>query len=101
VIIECCLLSEDEKRRMCRIVSNSGAEYIKTSTGFSTGGATREDVRLLRSACDPAVKIKAAGGIKTLEDAEDFIALGADRLGTSRIVSLAMAAEREPDAETY
>lgn len=101
VIIECCLLSEDEKRRMCRIVSDSGAEYIKTSTGFSTGGATREDVRLLRSACDPSVKVKAAGGIKNIADAEDFIALGAERLGTSRIVKLVMASEQEPDGETY
>ncbi len=95
VIIECCLLEEEEKRRLCRIVSDSGAEYIKTSTGFSTGGATREDVRLLRSCCDPSVKIKAAGGIKTIADAEDFISLGADRLGTSRIVRLAMEMARE------
>jgi len=101
VIIECCLLSDDEKRRMCRIVSDSGAEYIKTSTGFSTGGATREDVKLLRGACDPSVKVKASGGIKTLEDAEAFISLGADRLGTSRIVKLAMAAEQESGEETY
>lgn len=101
VIIECCLLSEDEKRRLCRIVSDSGAEYIKTSTGFSTGGATRADVELLRSCCAPNVKIKAAGGIKTLADAEDFIRLGADRLGTSRIVGLAMAQEQEAEAGDY
>jgi deoxyribose-phosphate aldolase len=101
VIIECCLLSESEKRRLCRIVSDSGAEYIKTSTGFSTGGATREDVRLLRSCCDPGVKVKAAGGIKTLADAEDFISLGADRLGTSRIVKLAMEMEPETGAGDY
>lgn len=101
VIIECCLLNESEKRRLCRIVSDSGSEYIKTSTGFSTGGATREDVKLLRSCCDPGVKVKAAGGIKTVADAEDFINLGADRLGTSRIVKLAMEMERENGAEDY
>ena len=93
VIIETCLLTEDEKVRLCRIVSDSGAEYIKTSTGFSTGGATREDVKLMRENCDAGVKVKAAGGIKSLVDAEDMIALGADRLGTSRIVKLAMAQE--------
>ena len=96
VIIECCLLTEDEKRMLCRIVSDSGADYIKTSTGFSTGGATREDVKLLRGCCAEHVKVKAAGGIKTLADAEDFINLGADRLGTSRIVKLAMELENEP-----
>ena len=93
VIIECCLLTDDEKRMLCRIVSDSGADFIKTSTGFSTGGATREDVALLRACCDSGIKVKAAGGIKTLEDAEDFIRLGADRLGTSRIVKLAMELE--------
>ena len=93
VIIETCLLTEAEKVRLCRIVSESGAEYIKTSTGFSTGGATREDVKLMRENCDPAVKVKAAGGIKSLTDAEDMIALGADRLGTSRIVKLAIEME--------
>ena len=93
VIIETCLLTDEEKVRLCRIVSESGAEYIKTSTGFSTGGATREDVKLMRENCDADVKVKAAGGIKTLEDAEDMIALGADRLGTSRIVKLAIAQE--------
>lgn len=86
VIIECCLLTEAEKIQMCRIVSESGADYIKTSTGFSTGGATREDVALLRRYVAPHVKVKAAGGIADLKDAEDFIALGADRLGTSRVV---------------
>jgi deoxyribose-phosphate aldolase len=91
VIIETCLLTEDEKIKMCEIVSKSGADFIKTSTGFSTGGATREDVALLRKHCAPSVKVKAAGGIATLEDAEDFINLGADRLGTSRIVKLAIA----------
>ena len=99
VIIECCLLTEEEKRRMCRIVSDSGADFIKTSTGFSTGGATREDVELLRRCCDANVKVKAAGGIKTLQDAEDFVSLGADRLGTSRIVKLAM--QQESPEGTY
>lgn len=97
VIIETCLLTEEEKRMMCRIVSDSGADYIKTSTGFSTGGATREDVKLLRECCGPHVKVKASGGIKTLEDAQDMIALGAERLGTSRIVKLAAAMEAAPD----
>lgn len=103
VIIECCLLTETEKRELCRIVSESGADYIKTSTGFSTGGATREDVALLRRCCAPHVKVKAAGGIKTLQDAEDFIGLGADRLGTSRIVRLAidMKKDQPEEPETY
>lgn len=91
VIIECCLLTEEEKRMLCRIVSDSGADYIKTSTGFSTGGATADDVRLLRACCPPHVKVKAAGGIASLADAEEFIRLGADRLGTSRVVKIAMA----------
>ena len=95
VIIECCLLTEEEKLQLCRIVSDSGAEYIKTSTGFSTGGATREDVALMRANCPERVKVKAAGGISTLQDAEDFINLGAERLGTSRIVKLAIAQEQE------
>ncbi|HAX84209.1 MAG TPA: deoxyribose-phosphate aldolase, partial [Ruminococcaceae bacterium] len=90
VIIECCLLTDEEKVKMCRIVSDCGADYIKTSTGFSTGGATREDVKLLRENCPASVKVKAAGGISSIQDAEDFIALGADRLGTSRIVKLAI-----------
>ncbi len=98
VIIECCLLTDDEKRMLCRIVSDSGADFIKTSTGFSTGGATREDVALLRACCDSKIKVKAAGGIKTIEDAEDFINLGADRLGTSRIVKLAMELEKAEGA---
>ncbi len=93
VIIECCLLTEEEKIRLCRIVADCGADYIKTSTGFSRGGATREDVQLLREHSPESVKVKAAGGIASLEDAEDFIALGADRLGTSRIVKLAMEQE--------
>ena len=86
VIIETCLLTEDEKKEMCRVVTQSDADYIKTSTGFSTGGATREDVALLRKYSGPRVKVKAAGGIASLQDAEDFIALGADRLGTSRLI---------------
>ncbi len=88
VIIETCLLTEDEKVKMCEIVSESGAEYIKTSTGFSTGGATREDVALFAENVKPGVKIKAAGGISSIKDAEDFIGLGAERLGTSRIVKI-------------
>ena len=89
VIIETCLLTDDEKVKMCEIVTLSGADYIKTSTGFSTGGATREDVALFAAHVGADVKIKAAGGIASLEDAEAFIALGADRLGTSRIVKIA------------
>ncbi|MCL1828330.1 MAG: deoxyribose-phosphate aldolase [Oscillospiraceae bacterium] len=92
VIIETCLLSDDEKKKMCEIVSESGADFIKTSTGFSTGGATGEDVALLRKYCASHVKIKASGGISTIADAENFIELGADRLGTSRIVKLAAEA---------
>lgn len=105
VIIETCLLTTEEKIQLCAIVSASGADYIKTSTGFSTGGATFEDVELLRRYCDPRVKVKAAGGIGSLADAERFIELGADRLGTSRIVKIAMAEEqaaevlRLPEAE--
>ena len=83
---------------MCRIVSECGADYIKTSTGFSTGGATCDDVRLMRENCPASVKVKAAGGISSLQDAEDFIALGAERLGTSRIVKLAMELENETGA---
>ena len=86
VIIETCLLTDAEKVEMCRVVSDSGAEYIKTSTGFAGGGATREDVSLFKANVAPHVKIKAAGGIADLNDARDFMALGADRLGTSRIV---------------
>lgn len=93
VIIETCLLTDEEKIRLCQIVSDSGADYIKTSTGFSTGGATREDVELLRKHSADHLKVKAAGGIKTLEDAEDMIRLGADRLGTSRIVKIASTME--------
>jgi len=89
VIIECCLLTEDEKIRLCEIVSDCGADFIKTSTGFSKGGATFEDVKLLRENCPDSVKVKAAGGISTIEDAMEFMRLGADRLGTSRIVKIA------------
>ena len=95
VIIETCLLTDDEKIKMCEIVSDSGADYIKTSTGFSSGGATREDVALFKAHVAPHVKIKAAGGIANLQDAEDFVALGADRLGTSRIVKAVKAMEQE------
>jgi deoxyribose-phosphate aldolase len=89
VIIETCLLTEEEKIEMCRVVSESGADFIKTSTGFSAGGATFEDVKLMKASIQPHLRIKAAGGIATLADAETFLALGADRLGTSRIVKLA------------
>lgn len=88
VIIETCLLTEEEKIAMCEIVTKAGADYIKTSTGFSTAGATFADVELFAKHIGPDVKIKAAGGISSLDDAEKFLALGADRLGTSRIVKL-------------
>lgn len=88
VIIETCYLTEEEKIAMCHAVTNAGADYIKTSTGFSTAGATFEDVKLFAEHVGPNVKIKAAGGISSLEDAEKFLALGADRLGTSRIIKL-------------
>ena len=88
VIIETCLLTDAEKVKMCEIVSASGADYIKTSTGFAGGGATREDEALFAAHVAPHVKIKAAGGISSLQDAEDFINLGASRLGTSRIVKI-------------
>ena len=94
VIIETCLLTEEEKIELCRVVSQSGAEYIKTSTGFGGGGATREDVALFKKHVAPHVKIKAAGGIADLNDAKDFVALGADRLGTSRIVKAVKAMEK-------
>ena len=94
VIIETCLLTDEEKIEMCRVVSESGAEYIKTSTGFGGGGATREDVALFKAHVAPHVKIKAAGGISTVQDAEDLVALGADRLGTSRIVKAVKAMEQ-------
>ena len=92
-IIETCLLTDEEKVEMCHVVTRSGADYIKTSTGFSKAGATFHDVELFAANVGPNVKIKAAGGISSLEDAEKFIALGASRLGTSRIVKLAKAME--------
>ena len=93
VIIETCLLTEEEKIAMCRVVSASGADYIKTSTGFSKGGATFDDIALFAAHVTNGKKIKAAGGISSLEDAEKFLALGADRLGTSRIVKIVKALE--------
>ena len=93
VIIETCLLTEDEKIKLCDIVSQSGADFIKTSTGFGGGGATREDVALMKVHVAPHVQIKAAGGIASLQDAEDFVALGASRLGTSRVVKAVKAQE--------
>ena len=95
VIIETCLLTEEEKIKMCQIVTNAGADYIKTSTGFSTAGATFDDIKLFAAHVGPGVKMKAAGGIKSFEDAEKFISLGASRLGTSRIVKLAKAEQIE------
>ena len=95
VIIETCLLTEDEIIKMCEIVSASGADYIKTSTGFSTAGATFRDIEIMRKYCDKRVKIKAAGGISSIEDAEKFIELGADRLGTSRIVKIVKSKEQK------
>lgn len=88
VIIETCLLTEEEKIKMCEIVTNAGAEYIKTSTGFSTGGATFDDVALMRKHVGKDVKVKAAGGISSFDDGEKFMSLGADRLGTSRLVKI-------------
>ena len=88
VIIETCLLTDEEKIKMCEIVSESGADYIKTSTGFSKGGATFDDIKLFKAHVAPQLKIKAAGGISSIADAEEFIKLGADRLGTSRIVKI-------------
>ncbi len=93
VIIETCLLTDEEKVRLCGIVTESGADYIKTSTGFSTGGATFDDIALFAANVGPDLKIKAAGGISSIEDAEKFLALGADRLGTSRIVKIVKAME--------
>ena len=99
VIIETCLLTDEEKIAMCRVVSESGAEYIKTSTGFSKGGATFHDVELFAAHVAPHVKIKSAGGISSLEDAEKFLTLGASRLGTSRIVKIAKAMEAGKTAQ--
>ena len=95
VIIETCLLTDEEKIALCHCVTNAKADYIKTSTGFSKAGATFEDVALFAKHIGPDVKIKAAGGISSLEDAEQFIALGASRLGTSRIVKIAKGLEND------
>ena len=95
VIIETCLLTDEEKIALCKCVSDSGADYIKTSTGFSKAGATFHDVELFAKHIAPHVKIKAAGGISSIEDAEEFIRLGADRLGTSRIVKIAKGLEND------
>lgn len=89
VIIETCLLTDDEKKEMCRIVTEAGADFIKTSTGFSSGGATFDDIKLFSENVGEGVKMKAAGGIASLDDAERFLSLGAERLGTSRVVSIA------------
>lgn len=94
VIIETCLLTEEEKKTMCRIVTECGADFIKTSTGFSTGGATPEDIKLFAENVGPNVRIKAAGGIATLENAENFVKLGATRLGTSRVLKLVREKEQ-------
>ena len=88
VIIETCFLSDEEKIRMCEVVTQSGADYIKTSTGFGGGGATFEDIKLFSKHVGENIRIKAAGGIKSFEDAEKFISLGASRLGTSRLVAI-------------
>ena len=93
VIIETCLLTNEEIAHMCRIVHEAGAEYIKTSTGFSKSGATPEDVRIMAENRPDGLKIKAAGGIASLEDAENYIAMGADRLGTSRIIKIVKSLE--------
>ena len=95
VIIEACLLTDEEKIRCCQAVTEAGADYIKTSTGFSTGGATFEDVALFAQHVGKNVKIKAAGGISSIADAEEFIRLGADRLGTSRLVKIAKAEQAD------
>lgn len=97
VIIETCLLTKEEKITMCKIVTKAGADYIKTSTGFSTGGATFEDVEFFAANVGEGVKIKAAGGISSMEDAERFLSLGADRLGTSRIIKIV----KQEDASGY
>ena len=94
VIIETCLLTEEEKIKMCEIVTNAGADFIKTSTGFSKAGATPEDVKLMKEHVGEGVKVKAAGGIKNLDDAEEFLRIGADRLGTSRVVKCIKAGEK-------
>lgn len=100
VIIETCLLTDGEKIEMCRVVSESGAEFIKTSTGFSTAGATFHDVELFAKHVAPHVQIKAAGGISSLDDAQHFIELGASRLGTSRVVKIIKSGEN-PNDKSY
>ncbi len=96
VIIETCLLTEEEKIKMCEIVTNAGAEYIKTSTGFSASGATFEDVKLMKKHVGKNVKVKAAGGISSFADAEEFMRCGADRLGTSRLVKIIKNTDNNP-----
>ena len=98
VIIETCFLSEEEKIKLCEVVTKGKADYIKTSTGFGTNGATKEDIILFSKHIGPNVKIKAAGGVKSLKTAEEFLSLGADRLGTSSIISLIKNEEKE---DTY
>jgi len=100
VIIETCLLSDEEKIKMCEVVTNAGADFIKTSTGFSKAGATVADVALMRMHVGSTVKVKAAGGISSLDDAEAMMAVGADRLGTSRIVKLVKAEEQQTPADS-
>lgn len=95
VIIETCLLDDEEKIKMCEIVTSAGADYIKTSTGFSKAGATFEDIKLFSEHIGSGVKMKAAGGISSIEDAERFVELGASRLGTSRIVKIVKASEQD------
>lgn len=101
VIIETCLLTEEEKIKMCEIVTAAGAEYIKTSTGFSTGGATPGDIVLMKKHVGPDVKIKAAGGIKDFSDAELMLSLGADRLGTSRLVKAMKEKEQKMPLSSF
>jgi len=100
VIVETCLLTEEEKIALCGVVSRAGADYIKTSTGFSTGGATAADIALFAAHVQPHVKIKAAGGITSVADAEEFLVLGADRLGTSRLIKLAKEGKDEHNGNT-
>ena len=101
VIIETCLLTDEEKIKMCEVVGESGADYIKTSTGFAGGGATREDVALLRKHSPKHVKVKASGGIASIEDAYEFMELGADRLGTSRIIKLVQGMAADSSRISY
>lgn len=98
VIVETCYLTEEEKIAMCKAVTNAGADYIKTSTGFGTGGATKEDVQLFKAHIGPNVKIKAAGGVQTLDDLAMFLELGCDRVGTSKAVALCAGEDLDKDA---